>query len=121
MATTVIYTTWDDEAYGGIYATPLAGGPVRKLTAEPGYYSTPRFNSDGTKIVYRKQSGNILLGVAHGKETGIYHMNADGSDATRALESGSDPRFNAEGDRIYFQTGGGLSKEYKSVRLDGGG
>ena len=118
--TTVIYSTWDDEAYGAIYATPLTGGPIRKLTPEPGYYRTPRYNADGTRIVYIKQSGNILLGVAHGKETGIYHMSASGTDITRARESGSDPRFNATGDRIFFQTGGGLSKEYKSVRLDGG-
>ena len=117
---TVIYTTWDDEAYGGIYATPLAGGPVRKLTEEPGYYNSPRFNADGSKIVYVKQSGNVLLGVAHGKETGIYTMNADGSEVKRVRESGSDPRFNAEGTRVYFQSGGGLSKEYRSVRLDGG-
>ena len=116
---TVIYTTWDDEAYGAIYSASLSGGTPQKLTSEPGYYSTPRYSADGSKIVYVKQSGNILLGVAHGKATGIYVMNADGSGVTKTRNSGREPRFNPMGDRIFFQTGGGLSKEYKSVGLDG--
>ena len=107
-------------AYGAIYTVPLAGGTATKLTAAPGYYATPRFSPDGTHIVYRKQTGNVLLGVAHGKEPGIYTMHTDGSKVYKVRDSGTDPRFDATGTRIFFRTGGGLSKEYKSVRLDGG-
>ena len=32
----------------------------------------------------------------------------------------ADARFNADGDRVYFQTGGGLEKQYRSSELDGG-
>ncbi len=117
---TIVYTTWDDEAYGAIYAVSVSGGTPQQLTAEPGYYDSPRFSPDGSLIVYRKQSGNVLLGVAHGTETGLYYMDADGSNPRKIRDSGSDARFDATGKRVYFQSGGGLSKEYKSVRLDGG-
>ena len=117
---TVIYSTWDDQDKGGIYSIPLSGGFPQKLTPDPGYYHTPQFSPDGSRIVFRKSSGNVLLGSAHGTEPGLYIMNADGSNMKKVRESGSAPRFDTSGKRIYFQTGGGLTKEYKSVNLDGG-
>lgn len=117
---TVIYTTWDDEQLGAINVVPLNGGTPQKITSAMGYYATPRFSPDGSKIVYRRGSGNSLLGYAYGTDTGLYWMMADGSNPSRIQRNGSDARFDHTGERIYFQTGGGLSKQYKSVRLDGG-
>lgn len=115
----IIYTTWDDDELGAIYKLLLSGGTPQKLTSTPGYYQSPRFSPDGTRIVFRKTGGNALLGNAYGTQTGIYTMAADGGEWTMVRESGADARFNETGDRIYFQTGGGLSKEYKSIELDG--
>ena len=116
----LVYTTWSDADLGAVYSASLAGGVPRKLTQRPGYYFTPRFSPDGTKIVYRRGSGNSMLGFIHGVDTGLYWMNSSGGEAHLIQENGREPRFDAEGERIYFLSGGGLEKEYKSVRLDGG-
>ncbi|MCH8963072.1 MAG: PD40 domain-containing protein, partial [Bacteroidetes bacterium] len=116
----LVYTTWSDADLGAVYSASLAGSAPRKLTERPGYYFTPRFSPDGTKIVYRRGSGNAMLGFIHGVDTGLYWMNSSGGEAHLIQENGREPRFDAEGKRIYFLSGGGLEKEYKSVRLDGG-
>ena len=124
--TQLVYTTWSDADYGAIYRVAIAGGTPEKLTARPGYFFSPRYSADGSRIVYRRGSGNAMLGTRHSVDTGLYWMDISGSATAQARtphlirEGGSDPRFNATGDRVFFQTGGGLSKEYKSVRLDGG-
>ena len=117
---TLVYTTWSDADLGAVYAVSMTGGAPRKLTERPGYYFTPRFSPDGSKIVYRRGSGSSMLGFIHGVDTGLYWMNAEGGEAQLIQENGREPRFSADGKRIYFLSGGGLSKEYKSVRLDGG-
>jgi Tol biopolymer transport system component/imidazolonepropionase-like amidohydrolase len=117
---TLLYTTWHDDSLGAIRSVPLTGGSTRKLTTRHGYYHSPRYSPDGTRIVYRRGTGNILLGFLHGVEPGLYWMAADGGEARRIRQDGSEPRFDASGERIWFQTGGGLDKQYRSVRLDGG-
>ncbi|ARA94560.1 amidohydrolase [Rhodothermaceae bacterium RA] len=114
----VVYTTWDDEELGAIYRIPIAGGTPTRLTREPGYFYEPRFSPDGSKIVYRRGGGNLLLGTAHGVDEGIYWMPAGGGERHLIRRDGYDARF-ASPDRIYFMTGGGLSKEYRSIDLDG--
>ena len=116
---TVAYISWDDEALGAVNTVSVTGGDPTKLTELPGYYFSPSFSPDGSKIVYRKGGGSSLLGSAHGTNTGLYWMNADGSNATKIQRAGADPQFTADGKRIYFRTGGGLSKMFKSVNLDG--
>ncbi len=117
---TLVYTTWSDADLGAVYSVGLNGGTPSKLTTRPGYYFTPRYSPDGTKVVYRRGSGSSLLGFIHGVDTGLYWMNANGGETHLIQENGREPRFTADGSRIYFLSGGGLSKEYKSVRLDGG-
>ena len=116
----IVYTTWSDADLGAIHQVPLAGGSATRLTVRPGYYHTPRYSPDGTRIVYRRGAGNVLLGLLHGTEAGLYWIHAEGGDAHLIRDSGTDPRFDATGERVYFLSGGGLSKEYRSVRLDGG-
>ncbi|MDX1547105.1 MAG: hypothetical protein R3247_08965, partial [Rhodothermales bacterium] len=117
---TVVYTTWNDDELGAIHAVPLTGGTPRPLTERPGYYFAPRYSPDGAQIVFRRGSGNGLLGTLHGTEPGLYRMPAAGGAMTFIREDGYDARFGPDGDRIFFQQGGGLSKTYRSVRLDGG-
>lgn len=116
----LVYTTWSDTALGALYKIQLNGKKKQKLTREKGYYHTPAFSPDGSKIVYRRSGGNIVLGRTHGLNPGLYWISAKGGEPHFIREAGREPRFNRKGDRIFFLSGGGLKKFYKSVRLDGG-
>ncbi|MFN3597967.1 MAG: amidohydrolase family protein [Rubricoccaceae bacterium] len=117
---TVVYASWEDEALGAIQAIPLAGGTPRRLTQTPGYYRSPVVSPDGRTVVYERTSGNGLLGAAHGTEPGLYRVPLAGGMAERLTRTGREPYFGPDG-RLYFLTGGGLSKQYRSVRLPDGG
>lgn len=116
----IVYTTWNDDQLSTIRVISLDGSGGRTLTSRPGYYSAPRYSPDGSRIVYRRGGGNSRLGYIHGVDRGLYWMASNGGEAHLIRQGGSDARFDETGERIYFRTGGGLSKEYKSVRLDGG-
>ncbi len=115
----VVYTTWSDAALGHIYRVPLNGGTPERLTESPGYYHTPRYSPNGSKIVYRRGTGNSLLGYLHGTEPGLYWMPAAGGEPQLIRENGREPRFDVTGERIYFLSGGGLNKSYRSAQLSG--
>ena len=115
----VVYTTWSDDAYGAVHVMDLDGRNARTVTTRPGHYHTPRFSPDGRHIIVQRGGGSGLRGNLYSLEPGLYVMNADGSDARLVTEDGRDPRFTADGDRITFLTGGGLTKQFKSVDLDG--
>lgn len=119
----VLFVTWNDEELGAIYKVNLDGSNLEKITNEKGIYRTPAFNSNNSKIVYRKESGNGDQGFDYTKKTGIYVANTDGSDAKRISKSGEFPMFSADDSRVFFQTGGsffgGLTKKLKSVDLNG--
>ena len=116
----LVYTTWQDGAYGHIRVMQLQSDRELVLTQRPGHYFEPRFSPDGSKIVYRRGRGNRIRGTLHGVDTGLYWMDAHEKEPHFIREGGRDARFDASGERIYFLSGGGLNKQYKSVRLDGG-
>ena len=119
----IAYVSWDDEALGSVRLIPTGGGPPKTLTTEKGIYRTPSFSPDGRQLVYRKEGGNGDQGHTFTKNTGIYTMNADGSQPKRLVDVGEYPVFNAKGDRIFYQMGGTyfgeLTKELKSITLAG--
>jgi Tol biopolymer transport system component/imidazolonepropionase-like amidohydrolase len=119
----VLFVTWNDENLGAIYQVNIDGSDLKKITQEKGIYRTPASNSDGSKIVYRKESGNGDQGFDYTKKTGIYIANADGTSPKRVSKSGEFPTFSSDDKRIFFQTGGsffgGLTKKLKSVDLNG--
>ena len=116
---TLVYTTWSDAAYGEVRALDLRSRRSRVLSQRPGHYRTPQFSPDGQHLVVRRDGGSGLRGGLYGLDTGIYRLGADGSDWELVTEDGRDPRFTADGERITFLTGGGLSKQFKSIDLDG--
>ncbi len=117
----VVYTTWSDDVFGSVRELELATGRSRVLTARPGYYHTPRYSRPaGDRIVYRRAGGNSLLGTLHGTEQGIYIVDRSSGTETLLVTTGSDPRFDATGERIYFLAGGGLQKTYRSIGINGG-
>ncbi len=119
----IVYITWNDEEMGAIRKISVNGKNAVKLTSAKGIYRTPSFSNDGKKIVFKKEMGNNQQGRNFTKNSGIYMMNADGSNVKFILKEGEFPVFNTNDDRIIYQKGGmyfgELTKELKSVNLDG--
>ncbi len=119
----VLFVTWNDENLGAIYSIKLDGSGLKKLTKQKGIYRTPVYDGSGSKIAYRKESGNGDQGFDFTKMTGIYTMNYTGSYPKRISETGEFPQFSEDNKRVFFQTGGAffgnLTKKLKSVDLSG--
>lgn len=119
----ITYVTWNDQDLGAIHSVATAGGTPIKLTSEKGIYRNPSYSHNGKHIVYRKEGGNNEQGRTFTKKTGLYLMNANGSNAKRISKEGDYPMFNQTDTRIMYQKGGqffgALTKELKSVDLNG--
>nr|WP_199078542.1 amidohydrolase family protein [Pedobacter sp. ASV19] len=116
----VVFTTWSDEFKGAVKRADLRSGKTITLTDEKGFYYSPSYSSKGDKIVYRKGSGNDVLGYSYGKNPGIYIISSNGGNKTQILDNGIKPQFNADDSRIYFQGNSNGKKAYKSVDINGG-
>lgn len=116
----LVYTTWNDSASGALYKVNMQGvaKPV-KISKTKAIYRQPSFSPDGKMIVFTKDKGSNEMGQSFTSKPGIYTMNADGSNENFVKESGAEPRFNKEGNRIYYQLGDGMNRTYASCKLDG--
>jgi imidazolonepropionase-like amidohydrolase/Tol biopolymer transport system component len=117
----IVYTTWDNDDAGAICKVKPDGGGKKTLTTRPGFYHSPSFSPDGKRVVFQRDTGDVILGVSYGTEPGLYWVSSDGGDATFIRENGWLPRFSRNGERVYFVDDAPDEKQaYKSVRLDGG-
>ena len=101
----IAYATWDDEKAGTVRIAPASGGEGRIVTKEAGLYREPAFSPDGSKVVYRKDSGGDLLTPDWSTETGLYWSPATGGAggaATLVSRDGFGPQFGSASDRVYF-------------------
>ena len=115
----VVYTTWNDQALGGIRVVSASGGRGKTLVATPGHYVQPRFSPDGRSVVYRKTTGGYLLSPLWSVDPGIYRVATSGGDPVKISSSGSEPQFSSDGSRILFTTRGEGGLELHSVDLNG--
>jgi TolB protein len=106
----VTATNWD------IYSVKPSGGPLRRLTRDPGQQLHPSWSPDGRRVAFSQQdpTGNWV----------IYTMNPDGSDHQRVTsekESSQDPEWSPDGKQLAFvaQTGG--RESVALIQLDGSG
>ncbi len=113
---TLLYVTWNDSAKGAIYKLDWAAatGPV-KLTTEKAIYRTPTLSPDGKTVLYYKEEGDYVMGVTYNVNPGIYTMNLKDGKPFFVSNKGDDPKFNAAGDRIFYQQGSSFS----SCKTDG--
>ncbi len=121
----IAYVSWSDETMGALHILEYGkrNAKPKALTSEMGIYREPSFSPDGKTIVYRRESGNGQQGFAHTLNPGIYIIPASGGTPKKIHNTGSFPRFNTTGDRIFYQSGGylfgAINKSYRSVDLDG--
>lgn len=117
---TLVYVTWNDSTSGAIYKINMQGTakPVR-MTTEKSIYRMPSFSNDGKRVVYRKEGSNDVLGPAFTAKPGIYTISSNGGETNFVNDRGDLPTFNKNGDRIFYQVGGGMNRTYASSKLDG--
>lgn len=117
---TLLFTTWNDTSMGSIQKVNfLNASASQKITSTKAIYRTPTFSPDGKKILYVKEDGNAILGVANSVNAGIYLINADGSSPTFVTDKGAKPCFKQDGKKIYYQAGGGMNSSFNTCNLDG--
>ncbi len=114
---TIVYVTWNDTAKGAIYKLGMAPNakPV-KVSSEKAIFRTPSYSPDGKWIAYEKDNGDNVLGVTYTVNTGIYLIDANGGKPVFVTDNGSVPKFNAKGDRIYYQQN---RSSFGSCKIDG--
>jgi TolB protein len=106
----VTATNWD------IYSVKPSGGPLRRLTRDPGQQLHPAWSPDGRKVAFSQQdpTGNWV----------IYTMNPDGSDHQRVTsekESSQDPEWSPDGKQLAFVAQVAGRESVALIRLDGSG
>ncbi|GAB5534008.1 MAG: amidohydrolase family protein [Rubricoccaceae bacterium] len=115
----IAYTTWSDEDGGAVRTFDLVSGETVTLTGERGHYASPQYSPDGMMVVYEKLGGSSLRGTLYGLQSGLYTVPATPGESTLIIDRGRSPRFTPDGERITFLNGGGLSKTFRSIDLDG--
>lgn len=119
----VAYISWNDETTGSIRIYDVNSNTTRAITNEKGIYRTPSFSPDGKTIVFLKQSGDTELGFAYCNKPGIYTIKTNGSTPEFIMNTGENPRFSPDGQRIYVNTGGNIfgssEKTFRSFDLAG--
>lgn len=115
----VVYTTWNDQSLGFIRTVPVNGGRSTVVVSEPGHYVEPQFSPNGEHIVYRKVTGGYLLSPRSSAEPGIYRVKRGSNQPIKLANSGRNPQFSPEGDRVLFSRRGDNGLELVSVDLSG--
>lgn len=122
----IVFVTWNDENKGDLMLLDRVGNDatkLRSLRAGPGIYRTPSFSPDGKQVVFMMQNGDDEMGPGMTDKPGIYVVDTDGKNLRFITAGGENPRFSADGKRIYVHTGGALfgalEKSLKSYDLNG--
>ncbi|MCM2373359.1 amidohydrolase family protein [Aporhodopirellula aestuarii] len=114
----IVYTTWNDQQLGTIRVASV--DPERRenwiVSTKPGHYMYPSFSPDGRDIVYEKRGGGHLRSALWSREPGIYLTSVKDGTPKFLCEQGTDPQFDATGDRIFLIRKNG-SKESDNVTL----
>lgn len=116
---TLLYTRWADDSLVQVMALNLLTGERRQLNTQPGFFYSPRFSRDASKVVFARSAGSALTGSLWARERGVFWMPAEGGEPVQVAKDGYEPQFSADGTRIYYLVGGGLSKKLMSVGLHG--
>jgi len=98
----------------------LDGRGARRLTTRLGHYAEPRYSADGRQVVFRRIGGDGVRGSFYTADRGVYVMPTAGGAPKLVTEDGSEPAFNADGDRIFLTSREGTRAALVSVDMLGG-
>ncbi|HVW14159.1 MAG TPA: amidohydrolase family protein [Mucilaginibacter sp.] len=115
----LIYVDWNDELKGFINRIDLTTHIVTRLTADRGFYYSPKFSNKGDKIVYRKGEGNEVLGFSFGTDPGIYMVPSTGGKPKMVIDNGIHPQFSSDDSKIYYQSSDGENKIFRVMDTTG--
>lgn len=115
----LVYVDWNDELKGAINRIDLTTHAITRLTADKGFYYSPKFSNKGDKVIFRKGEGNDVLGYAFGKDPGIYVMSATGGKPKMIIDNGIRPQFSADDSHIYYQSSDGDNKTFRVMDTTG--
>jgi len=115
----LLYTTWSDAGLVTIRERELTSNADRALSNEQGFYYGPRYSPDGKRVVYSKSGGGGLTGSLWSGAQGIHVLSVRNGESRRVAKEGNAPQFSADGRRLFYFTGEGLSKKLMSVGLNG--
>jgi imidazolonepropionase-like amidohydrolase/Tol biopolymer transport system component len=116
----VVFAAWSDRDHGRVRVVRTDGSGARDVVSQPGHYVEPSFSPDGKQIVYRRTTPDGIRGITHAGDPGIYVVGADGTGQPSLVrESGSRPRVDHTGRRIYFRERRGEKMVLASLELDG--
>ena len=117
----IVYVSWNDEKLGQIHIHDLTSGISALITQEPAIYRTPTFSPDGKSISYRKEGGNGHQGYTFSLNSGIYIMDLNSKESVLISPEGEKPQYSADGNEIFYTTGGFLfgsvAKAFKKYNL----
>jgi len=115
----LVYIDWTDELKASVNKIDLLSCQVTRLTAEKGFYYSPKFSNKGDKVVFRKGEGNETSGFAFGKNPGIYVISANGGTPKMVIDNGIYPQFSTDDSKIYYQGSEGDKKAFKVMDTTG--
>ncbi|WP_297802741.1 amidohydrolase family protein, partial [uncultured Brevundimonas sp.] len=115
----IVYATWNDQSLGSVRVIPASGGEGRTVTKTPGHYFDPVFSPDGQTVIYRAGEGGYLTTPLWSMNPGIYRVSARGGEPTLITETGRNPHFAADGDRLFLTTRKDGKNALISVDLSG--
>jgi Tol biopolymer transport system component/imidazolonepropionase-like amidohydrolase len=127
----VAYITWSDESGGELWKVAAGGGTAVKLSSVAGYYSSPQWSPDSSKLVFIMGSKRGFLESDAADIHEVRWISADGGPSHAIVALAGDgyqqPTFHGDGTRIYYMEDvppppegpGFQSRLLRSVRLDG--
>ncbi len=100
----VVYVTWSDTEGGRVKLASLADGSVKTIVDWPGHYTSADLSPNGKEVVFHRGSGDRYRGAMWTEERGVFRAKLDGSHPPRRISrKGNQPRFTADGRRIYLR------------------
>lgn len=97
----IIYSTWHDKDLGTVRLAKL-NGRSQQLTKQPGHYVNPVLSPNGQTAVFQAIKGGYLTSPLYSHDTGIFKVDIKSGEQNKLAESGSEPFFTGNNERVYF-------------------